>query len=131
MTTPLLPPQMACQTVPSFIQTPSQLIMATPRMYPHYKQLVRTFFPSFSFQSYTFHVLDGFYFIFIFLLCIDPNEGPSVEAALSISPTQVQNEPRKSILGSKRPGAAKKGVSYLYTPTFVAYNLKLMFLTES
>lgn len=39
----------------------------------------------------------------------DPNEGPSVEAALSISPTQVQNEPRKSILGSKRPGAAKKG----------------------
>lgn len=39
----------------------------------------------------------------------DPNDGPSVEAALSISPSQVKTEPRKSVLGAKKSGLAKKG----------------------
>uniref|UniRef100_A0A8W8JMZ2 Arf-GAP domain-containing protein n=1 Tax=Magallana gigas TaxID=29159 RepID=A0A8W8JMZ2_MAGGI len=40
----------------------------------------------------------------------DPNEGPSVEAALSISPTTAaaQAEPRKAIIGAKKP-AGRKG----------------------
>lgn len=43
--------------------------------------------------------------------CPDPNEGPSVEAALSISPTTAaaQAEPRKAIIGAKKP-AGRKGV---------------------
>lgn len=43
--------------------------------------------------------------------CTDPNEGPSVEAALSISPTTAaaQAEPRKAIIGTKKP-ACRKGV---------------------
>lgn len=38
--------------------------------------------------------------------------GPSVEAALSTSPSQAaaQIEPRKTIIGAKKPAAAKKGV---------------------
>ncbi|XP_069102484.1 ADP-ribosylation factor GTPase-activating protein 2-like isoform X5 [Argopecten irradians] len=42
---------------------------------------------------------------------IDPSEGPSVEAALSMSPTQAaaQAEPRKSIIGAKKPAGARKG----------------------
>ena len=41
----------------------------------------------------------------------DPNEGPSVEAALSMSPTTAaaQAEPRKAIIGAKKP-AGRKGV---------------------
>ncbi|KAK3581877.1 hypothetical protein CHS0354_003187 [Potamilus streckersoni] len=41
----------------------------------------------------------------------EPTEGPSVEAALSMSPTQAQAqaEPRKAIIGAKKPTAAKKG----------------------
>ncbi|XP_061195073.1 ADP-ribosylation factor GTPase-activating protein 2-like isoform X2 [Saccostrea echinata] len=40
----------------------------------------------------------------------DPSEGPSVEAALSMSPTSAaaQAEPRKSIIGAKKP-AGRKG----------------------
>ncbi|XP_022289195.2 ADP-ribosylation factor GTPase-activating protein 3-like isoform X1 [Crassostrea virginica] len=40
----------------------------------------------------------------------DPNEGPSVEAALSMSPTTAaaQAEPRKAIIGAKKP-AGRKG----------------------
>lgn len=43
--------------------------------------------------------------------CTDPNEGPSVEAALSMSPTTAaaQAEPRKAIIGTKKP-AGRKGV---------------------
>ncbi|XP_064618068.1 ADP-ribosylation factor GTPase-activating protein 2-like isoform X2 [Liolophura sinensis] len=42
---------------------------------------------------------------------VDPNEGPSVEAALSMSPTQAQAqaEPRKTTIGARRPVGAKKG----------------------
>ncbi|KAJ8314498.1 hypothetical protein KUTeg_006648 [Tegillarca granosa] len=42
---------------------------------------------------------------------VDPSEGPSVEAALSMSPTQAaaQAEPRKSIIGAKKPAGARKG----------------------
>ncbi|XP_021355373.1 ADP-ribosylation factor GTPase-activating protein 2-like isoform X2 [Mizuhopecten yessoensis] len=44
---------------------------------------------------------------------IDPTEGPSVEAALSVSPTQAaaHAEPRKSIIGAKKPAGARKGKS--------------------
>jgi len=46
----------------------------------------------------------------------EPTEGPNVEAALSMSPTQAQQlaEPRKSTIGSRKPAASKKGVSYKY-----------------
>ncbi|XP_060070158.1 ADP-ribosylation factor GTPase-activating protein 2-like isoform X2 [Ylistrum balloti] len=44
---------------------------------------------------------------------IDPSEGPSVEAALSMSPTQAaaHAEPRKSIIGAKKPAGGRKGKS--------------------
>ena len=43
----------------------------------------------------------------------DPSEGPSVEAALSMSPTEAQRtqEPRKTTIGVRKPASAKKGVS--------------------
>ena len=43
---------------------------------------------------------------------LDPSEGPNVEAALSVSPTQAAQiqEPRKATIGGRKP-AAKKGVS--------------------
>ncbi|KAK2141663.1 hypothetical protein LSH36_1059g01048 [Paralvinella palmiformis] len=42
----------------------------------------------------------------------EPTEGPNVEAALSMSPTQAQQlaEPRKSTIGSRKPAASKKGL---------------------
>ncbi|XP_071112525.1 ADP-ribosylation factor GTPase-activating protein 2-like isoform X2 [Haliotis cracherodii] len=45
---------------------------------------------------------------------IDPNEGPNVEAALSMSPTQAAAiaEPRKAIIGGKKSAAAKKGKGF-------------------
>ena len=44
----------------------------------------------------------------------DPTKGPSVEAALSISPTQALSKPtaRKPTIGQRKPQSAKKGVSY-------------------
>lgn len=41
---------------------------------------------------------------------IDPSAGPNVDHALSMSPTQAQAqaEPRKALIGAKKPGAAKK-----------------------
>ncbi|ESO84106.1 hypothetical protein LOTGIDRAFT_108053 [Lottia gigantea] len=46
----------------------------------------------------------------------DPNEGPNVEAALSMSPTQATAvaEPRKSLIGAKKTkgSATKKGVRF-------------------
>ncbi|XP_059140872.1 ADP-ribosylation factor GTPase-activating protein 2-like isoform X2 [Physella acuta] len=41
----------------------------------------------------------------------DPTAGPNVEAALSTSPSQAlsQAEPRKGIIGAKKPASAKKG----------------------
>ncbi|XP_067676806.1 ADP-ribosylation factor GTPase-activating protein 2-like isoform X2 [Haliotis asinina] len=45
---------------------------------------------------------------------IDPNEGPNVEAALSMSPTQAAAiaEPRKAIIGGKKAPAGKKGKGF-------------------
>ena len=42
----------------------------------------------------------------------DPSVGPSVDHALSVSPTQAQAhaEPRKALIGAKKTGAAKKSV---------------------
>ena len=48
----------------------------------------------------------------------DNGEGPSVEAALSTSPTEAIKtaEPRKPTIGARKPGAAKKaGVSLFLT----------------
>lgn len=45
----------------------------------------------------------------------DPNVGPSVEAALSTSPTQAlaQAEPRKATIGGRKAAAPKKsGVGF-------------------
>ena len=56
------------------------------------------------------------YHIFILLTgsLLDDTQGPNVEAALSTSPTQAQNqahaEPRKALIGAKKTPAAKKGV---------------------
>ena len=43
----------------------------------------------------------------------DDGQGPSVEAALSMSPTEAQKiqEPRKTTIGGRKPASAKKGVS--------------------
>lgn len=50
--------------------------------------------------------------IHIFSVPAESGEGPSVEAALSMSPTQAQAqaEPRKSLIGAKKQ-PARKGVS--------------------
>ena len=42
----------------------------------------------------------------------EPGVGPSVEAALSTSPTQAAGraEPRKTLIGAKKAPAGKKGV---------------------
>ena len=55
-----------------------------------------------------------YYSVYLYVLDepLDPSVGPSVEAALSMSPTQalMQAEPRKATIGSRKAGAAKKGV---------------------
>ena len=47
------------------------------------------------------------------LFLSDPSEGPSVDHALSMSPTQAaaHAEPRKTLIGAKKTGGAKKSVS--------------------
>ncbi|CAC5412185.1 ARFGAP2_3 [Mytilus coruscus] len=45
---------------------------------------------------------------------IDPSEGPSVDHALSMSPTQAMAhaEPRKALIGAKKTGGAKKSKGF-------------------
>ena len=45
---------------------------------------------------------------------IDPSVGPSVDHALSVSPTEAQAhaEPRKALIGAKKTGAAKKSKGF-------------------
>ncbi len=55
----------------------------------------------------------------------EDGEGPSVEAALSMSPTQavMHAEPRKPTIGTRKPTSAKKGVSnIIFTSFYVETN---------
>ena len=54
-----------------------------------------------------------FYHKYINFSEFDPTQGPNVDAALSVSPTQAKVEPRKSTITGRKPASAKKTVSIL------------------
>ena len=63
---------------------------------------------------------------------IDPTSGPSVDAALSTSPTQavLQAEPRKPTIGGRKPTGAKKakGVRIFFCNLFVLSLIVLIYI---